>query len=246
MSVPKIKLFTIPNFITLLNLLSGCLAIVYAFYGNLTIAALLIFAAGIFDFFDGFAARLLKSYSEVGKQLDSLADVVSFGVAPSIIVYGMYCQYFSLDDPDFTFVNAVFTQKLILTSSFVIALFSALRLAKFNIDERQSDSFIGVPTPANAFVIASLPFIIDKFPKQEIFFQSPTFLLPFTIIMSLLLVSEIPLISLKFKNWSLKENKFRYILLAISLLLLVFLQVAAIPGIFVTYFALSFLGKSQK
>jgi CDP-diacylglycerol---serine O-phosphatidyltransferase len=245
MNAKQIKIFTIPNTITLLNLLSGCLAIIYAFYGELIIASLLIFAAGIFDFLDGMAARLLKSYSELGKQLDSLADGVSFGVAPSIIIFCYYQQIFKQSNPDFSFLNANFPQQLLLISAFIIALFSALRLAKFNIDERQSDSFIGVPTPANAFFIASLPFVIEKFPALESYVISVYFLLPATIILSILLISEIPLISLKFKNLHFADNKLRYIFLGASILLLLIFQIAAFPVIFITYLLISIFGQNM-
>jgi CDP-diacylglycerol---serine O-phosphatidyltransferase len=245
MNTKQIKIFSIPNIITLLNLLSGCLAIIYAFYGNLIIASLLIFAAGIFDFLDGMAARLLKSYSELGKQLDSLSDGVSFGVAPSIIIFYYYQQIFKQCNPDFNFFNANFLQQLLLISAFIIALFSALRLAKFNIDERQSDSFIGVPTPANAFFIASLPFVIEKFPALEQYIISAYCLLPMTIILSVLLISEIPLISLKFKNIHFTENKLRYIFLGASLLLLLIFQIAAFPVIFIAYILISIIGQKM-
>jgi CDP-diacylglycerol--serine O-phosphatidyltransferase len=236
----QIRIFTIPNIITLLNLLSGCIAIILAFHGDLISASLLIFLAGIFDFFDGLAARLLKSYSELGKQLDSLADVVSFGVAPSLILYGLYVKGYTISNPDFTFIGSGLLHQSIIISSFIIALFSALRLAKFNIDERQSDSFIGVPTPINGFVIASLPFIIKQFPLLKDIILAPYFLLPLSILLSLLLISEIPLISLKFKNLKFEGNQKRFIFMGLSVLLLVFFQIAAFPLIFVIYLLVSF------
>jgi CDP-diacylglycerol--serine O-phosphatidyltransferase len=246
MNTSKTKIFTLPNFITLLNLLSGCLAIIYAFFSQLSIAAVFIFAAGVFDFLDGMAARLTKSYSEIGKQLDSLSDVVSFGVAPSIIIFSYYQQAFKQCQPDFNFLNATFPQLLLFISAFIIALFSSLRLAKFNIDERQSDSFIGVPTPANGFFIASLPFVIAKFPVLAPYIVSPYCLFPLTIILSFLLISEIPLISLKFKNLQFASNKMRYIFLGASLLILLAFQIAAYPVIFILYIVLSLIERKQK
>jgi CDP-diacylglycerol---serine O-phosphatidyltransferase len=245
MNTNKIKIFTIPNGITLLNLLSGCISIVYAFYGELTTASILIFIAGFFDFMDGFAARILKSYSDLGKQLDSLADVVSFGIAPSFILFGLYFKSFELNAPDAGFFEASFLQRFILVSSFIIALFSALRLAKFNIDERQSDSFIGVPTPANAFFFASLPFVIQKFDFLSYIILSPYFLISISLVLSFLLISEIPLISLKFKNLNFKENKLKFLLLTASLLLLILLQIAAYPIIFIVYILISIIGNKN-
>jgi CDP-diacylglycerol--serine O-phosphatidyltransferase len=239
----KIKLFTIPNCITLLNLLAGCLATIYAIHGNLLIASILIFIAGIFDFLDGMAARLLHSYSELGKQLDSLADVVSFGIAPSSILFYLFVLTIQKTNSEFSFNEANFQQILLLTSSFIIALFSALRLAKFNIDPRQSDSFIGVPTPAIGFLIASLPFIIYQYPVSSNYILSVYTLLPLVIICSFLLVSEIPLLSLKFKNLHFADNKFRYVLIILSLILLGFFQISSFPIIFIIYLALSVIGK---
>ncbi|MCP4521040.1 MAG: CDP-diacylglycerol--serine O-phosphatidyltransferase [Cytophagales bacterium] len=221
----------IPNAITSGNLLCGCIGIVLCFEGELELAAYLMGLAMVFDFADGFVARLLGVSSPIGKELDSLADMVTFGILPSIIMFhlmeGVTCNSKTctgiVPSPYYPYL------------AFIIAIFSALRLAKFNVDTRQSDSFIGVPTPANAFLIGSLPFLIKDFP----FIAHPKILFAIAAIMSFLLVAELPLIALKFKNYSFKDNAFRYILIASSILFLVFFQYAGIPLIIITYILLS-------
>lgn len=222
----------IPNFVTCLNLFSGCLGIVFAFQGNLIWASYAIVIAAIFDFFDGLLARLLKAYTDIGKELDSLADVVSFGVLPAAIIYHL----FNLSpQPDFGTTWLSY-------SAFIIAIFSALRLAKFNIDTRQTENFIGLPTPANALLIASFPLIIEESNTYFTnFILNPWFLVIFSLIMSLLLVAEVPLISLKFKSLKFSQNLLRYILLISSLLLLLFLKFEAVPVIIVIYFLVSLI-----
>jgi len=215
----------IPNIITLLNLICGCVGIVLAFSGELFIAAYLIWGAAIFDFFDGFAARLLKVKSSIGKELDSLADMVSFGVLPSVIMYILIEER-----TDNTFLPYL---------AFLIAAFSALRLAKFNIDERQAESFIGLPTPANAFFMSAIPFILDKNFIVINDFLGAEGLIVICIIFSILLVSNISLFSLKFKGIAWQNNAIRYIFVAISGVLLLFLDVKAIPLIILLYLVLS-------
>lgn len=236
----------IPNFITLLNLFCGCLAIVAAFKYDLTIAAILVFAGGFFDYFDGTAARLLNAKSDIGKELDSLADVVTFGVVPSIIVFQLLNQNIS----DFPFFEKYY---FLTYFPFLIALFSAIRLAKFNIDDRQTVSFLGLPTPANAIFWASAPLIIylnknsmnwgfDIFTTYLAgFFQNPYFLIVMTLVMSILLIVEIPLFSLKFKDFKIKNNVFRFIFLILSILLLIFLNVSSLPLIILLYILLSII-----
>jgi CDP-diacylglycerol--serine O-phosphatidyltransferase len=220
----------IPNFVTCLNLFSGCLGIVFAFQGNLTWASYAIVIAAILDFFDGMLARLLKAYSEIGKELDSLADVVSFGVLPSVIIYHLFALS---PQPEFDVT-------WLSLSAFVIAVFSALRLAKFNIDTRQSENFIGLPTPASALLIASFPLIIAESSTYFAdFILNTWFLLIFSLTMSMLLVAEVPLISLKFKTLDLKENMLRYILVITSVLLLLFFKFEAVPMIIMVYFMIS-------
>ena len=222
----------LPNAVTCLNLFSGCLGIVFAFQGNLQWAGYAIVIAAILDFFDGMLARMLKSYSAIGKELDSLADVVSFGVLPSVIIYQLFLLAPQIDSIS-VWLNF---------SAFLIAIFSALRLAKFNIDERQSDQFIGLPTPANALLIASFPMIITE---NNLFFVNyilnPYFLFIFSLGMGILLVAEIPLMSLKFKSLKLSENIPQYILIFSSLILLLFFKFAAVPLIITLYFLISFI-----
>lgn len=222
----------IPNAITCLNLFSGCLGIVFAFQDNLVFAGYAIAIAAIFDFFDGMVARLLSSYSDIGKELDSLADMVSFGVLPSVIVYRLFLQAPQLDGISI-YLNYI---------AFIIAIFSALRLAKFNIDTRQSENFIGLPTPANALLIASLPLIIaEGNPFISSYIMNPFFLFVFSLGMSMLLVTEVPLISLKFKNLRIDDNLFRYILVFSTLILVIIFKFVAVPIVIFLYFILSLI-----
>ncbi len=221
----------IPNAITCLNLLSGCIGIVYAFQGKLIYAGYAIIIAAVFDFFDGMTARLLKAYSDIGKELDSLADMVSFGVLPSVIVYHLFLLAPQINGISF-YLNF---------SAFLIAIFSALRLAKFNTDERQTENFIGLPTPANAMLIASLPMILESNLFLSSYILNPFSLFILSLGMSILLVAEVPLFSLKFKTFRVSDNLFRYILLFSGLILLVLLKFAAVPLIIFLYFLLSLL-----
>lgn len=231
----------IPNSITSLNLLSGCLSIVLAFEGYLLFAVYMIFLSAILDFLDGMTARLLNVYSKVGKELDSLADVVSFGVAPSVIVF--FLMKSALFNVNYIppIENLSFKEIIFLVSPFLIAVFSGIRLAKFNIDERQSNSFIGLPTPANALFFVSF-YIITLVNNNMIIrslIQNELFLIILIIIFSLLLVAEFPMFSLKFKNLGLKGNKIRFIFTGLSAILLISLQSIAIPVIIVFYILLS-------
>jgi CDP-diacylglycerol--serine O-phosphatidyltransferase len=239
------KLFTIPNIMTLGNLLCGCLGIVFVFEGNLLYAAHLIFLAGILDFLDGFVARLLNQHSEIGKQLDSLADMVTFGVLPAFITAKLIQQSLNQDSILTDLVPSNLLSQihlpLIAYIAFILALFSCLRLAKFNIDTRQSDSFIGVPTPANAFVVAAFPLIIKFNPEYTFLVLNSTILIAYTLIMSYLMISEIPLFALKFKNFSWANNKIKYLFLILSVILLVTIQFVAIPLIIFLYIIMSII-----
>lgn len=217
----------IPNAVTCLNLFCGCLGMVFAFDGNLEWASYSILIAAVFDFLDGMLARLLRAYSDIGKDLDSLADVVSFGVLPSVIIYQL-------------FLGSSTSMDWLKYSAFLIAVFSALRLAKFNNDVRQSENFIGLPTPANALLIASLPFIAAEGFASS-FLHNPIFLAIFSLIMGLLLVSEIHLMSLKFSGLDFSKNIHRYILVISSLLLVIIFKFAAVPLIMVAYFTISYI-----
>jgi CDP-diacylglycerol--serine O-phosphatidyltransferase len=267
---------SIPNAITCGNLLCGCLAITSAFHGDLVWAAYLVGIAAVLDFLDGFAARILKVHSEIGKQLDSLADMVTFGVVPGIIMFHLITisvgMHFStviipgLHTPLKEYPSVLAYLPFI---SFLIPVFSALRLAKFNIDTRQSDSFIGVPTPANSILIASFPLILGLGPGWEILpplsgladghtieptlahviILNPWFLIGITVIMSFLLVAELPLFALKFKHFKWKGNEIRFIFLLISLAMLILFKFLAIPFIIFLYIVLSVInniGKKKK
>lgn len=217
----------IPNAITCLNLLSGCLAAVAALYFRFEISAYLILLAAVFDFFDGFAARLLKAYSPLGKELDSLADVVSFGLAPGFILFAFLSQNIGI---------------YWAMSAFLIPIFSALRLAKFNIDERQTSSFLGLPTPANAIFWAFLLYGIASYSSflsaNQLLFAK---IIAFAVIplFSFLLVAEIPMFSFKFKNFSWQTNKLRFVFLACSCVLFLFFKQYAFPLIIVLYILFS-------
>ncbi|QQL50718.1 CDP-alcohol phosphatidyltransferase family protein [Mucilaginibacter ginkgonis] len=222
--------YHVPNAITCANLFSGCVGIVFAFQENLIFAAYCIFLAAIFDFFDGLASRVLKSFSGIGKDLDSLADMVSFGVLPSVMLYELFLQAPQISHVS-NYLNFV---------AFLLPVFSALRLAKFNTDERQSENFIGLPTPANAILIASLPIILhDHYSLVGTFILNPYVLTIFTLIMCALLVAELPLMSLKFKSRDLDKNVFRYVLLLFSAILILFFKFAAVPAVILIYIALS-------
>lgn len=231
----------IPNGITCLNLLCGCIGILQAFEGNLQHSASLIFLACVLDFFDGFVARILKAHSPIGKELDSLADVVTFGVLPGVILYKLSMNQYV---PESLLLKNVVPWHVYFV--LMVPVFSALRLAKFNVDTRQSDSFIGLPTPANAMLIASLPFIYESCAIstdwQTVFQYLPSVL---AVVMSLLLVAEIPLLALKFKNISWRDNKYRYLLVMVSLILFLFFQINAIPFIIFFYIILSLLGRQS-
>ncbi len=216
----------LPNLITLSNLFCGCLGIVWAFAGELHLAVYMIWLAAILDFADGLVARLVGVSSELGKQLDSLADVVSFGLLPSVILYLLIIQYLP---------NTLWPYM-----AFLVVLFSALRLAKFNLDEEQTSDFKGMPTPANALLISSFPTIFRQ--NSEILrlgLESPVFWVVLTVLLAYLLVSKIRLFGLKFKNFGWRDNQFRYIFLLISLLALVIWQIKAIPIVVLVYLLLS-------
>jgi len=220
----------IPNFITALGLLSGCISIAYSTGGDLKRAGIFILIAALFDFFDGWIARMLKCVSEFGKQLDSLSDVISFGVAPSFILYKLMVFSRVESSTHFDIAEPGLLQTLVLSSSFLVAIFAALRLARFNIDASQKESFRGLPTPGAALLIVSLGFIIDQRNLSiEPVLLKLWFLVGFTLFVCWLMVSGIRMFSLKFKNYSLKDNVLRYLFLLLSAVLIV---VFRIPGIF--------------
>lgn len=222
----------IPNLLTSMNVLSGSIACVMAFNGNYLWVVIWVVIAAIFDFLDGFAARLLKAYSPIGKELDSLADMVSFGVAPALMVFRL------LSDLLMTKPFNCLIDEYIPYISFLLVIFSALRLAKFNIDERQSTSFIGLPTPANALFWISLCYGISI--KGE-FIQAIGLypIIGLIVVFSLLLTSEIPMFSLKIKNLAFKGNELRYLLIVSMIVAVFFWGVLGIAGGIIFYIVLS-------
>ncbi len=215
----------LPNFITLLNLLSGVLGILWVLEGQLLYGAYFVILSAGFDFMDGFVARLLKVQSDMGKELDSLADVVSFGVLPGILLYSLTKT--QTDTQIFPYLTLI------------IPMLSAYRLAKFNLDTRQSDRFIGLPTPANALLLSTLPHLAAHWPELAPWVISPMALVVIAWATSILLVSELPLIALKFKNSSFADNAYRYTLLFFGAFCFAWLQLAGIPLIILAYLLLS-------
>ena len=221
----------IPNILTLCNLLSGIIGITLVFENELLYASIGIWIGAVFDFFDGFAARFVKADSLLGKQLDSLADMVTFGLLPSFIVYQLF-----LNTTDI---------KIWASLAFLIALFSALRLAKFNIDERQTSDFIGLNTPASAIFISALPYYADS--AHYSYFITPLLLSIITVAISFLMVSEIRFFSFKIKNLTWAKDKWRINLLAIAVVLFFILQVLSLPLIIILYLLFSLAdNKSNK
>lgn len=245
----------IPNFLTLLNILSGCIATVFAVLNQLEWAALFVFIGIFFDFFDGLAARALNVQSEIGVQLDSLADVITSGLVPGVVMFQLLNMSQSggwnlAFGHEVTESMAWYGGKINTISflGFAITLASAYRLAKFNVDENQVSSFVGLPTPANALMILSLPLILmyhnNEFLRGIIL--NPWFLVGLTALSAYLLNSPIKLFALKFKNWSFKENGVRYLFLIGSLIMLLTLKFLAIPLIIVFYILASLLMPSEK
>lgn len=215
----------IPNTITCLNLFSGCIGVLMALKGDYMTTAYCVLASGIFDFFDGMVARLLHVKSNIGKELDSLADMVSFGFLPGAILYMLLSEVF-IEQPLFAYLG------------FVVTVFSALRLAKFNLDERQTTDFIGLNTPMNTFYVLSLPFIAEKYPDIIL---NPFFLLISTALTSFLLVSEIRLFSMKLSSLAWSENKYKFIFVIFAVVLFAIFQFVALPIILLSYILLSLL-----
>ncbi|MCK9627454.1 MAG: CDP-diacylglycerol--serine O-phosphatidyltransferase [Bacteroidales bacterium] len=226
----------IPNTITSLNLLSGTLAVIYGFKGNAEIAVYLVIAAAIFDFMDGFTARLLKSYSPMGKELDSLADLISFGLAPAVLLFHR-----------FELIHGI---SLLTFIPLAIVIASALRLAKFNIDTRQSENFIGMPTPANALLICMLIHLSLYNDFLNPLLDSKFFIPIISIVLSFLLVCNVPMFSLKLKTlkWTGNELRFSLIILSIALtslsFILGFTWSIAILTIFILYILINLINYS--
>jgi CDP-diacylglycerol---serine O-phosphatidyltransferase len=247
----------IPNIFTLLNLFLGCIAIVFSLQTDsififqndeylssfnipeqLAIAPFFIFAAGVVDFLDGFVARLFKATSDMGKQLDSLADVVSFGVAPGVILYQLLRMSYMREE------NGLDVPLLLLLPAFLVSCAGAYRLARFNIDTSQSYGFKGVPIPAAGILIASFPLILhygSGNPSLNALFVNKWVLYAIILIVSGLMVSTLPIMALKFKDFSLNSNLPKLILLAVAVLAALFFKWLAVPIVFVVYILLSLL-----
>lgn len=251
----------IPNIFTLLNLFLGCIAIVLAlqtenisiYVGEdlsthynipekISIASYFIFAAAVVDFLDGFVARLMKATSEMGKQLDSLSDVVSFGVAPAVILYQLLKMSFIKEE------NGLDASIAWLLPAFLLACAGAYRLARFNIDNTQSYGFKGVPIPAAGLLIASFPLILhfgNPYIDVSNVLTNKWVLYAVILIVSALMVSTLPLMALKFKDFSVKNNLPKIILLAVAVVCALLLQWLAVPVVFIVYIILSLLYKQQ-
>jgi len=235
----------IPNFITLLNLFCGCVAVLFAADRMFEMVALFVFLGILFDFCDGLAARILNVKSELGLQLDSLADMVTSGLVPGIVMFQLLEMSFSggwntgvsIEGSNDMILNGFTIYDLIPLMGFFITLASGYRLAQFNIDENQTDSFVGLPTPANALLIISLPLIL-WYQNNDILnsiILNQWFLIGVTLLSCWLLNANIKLFALKFKNLSFKDNALRYVFLIVSVVLLTTLKYLAVPAILVFY-----------
>lgn len=240
-------LWWVPNFITSLNLICGSIAIYLAIHGLVGHAAIFIALAALFDFLDGMSARLLHSYSELGKQLDSLCDLVSFGLAPAAILFSLmqlalFEQILPIEQ-----IDATFSEWALLASCLMLPVAGAFRLAKFNLDTRQATGFLGLPIPANALFFASLGAIAawsDNSVAINIIFNEYRLLI-FTVLFASLMVSEVPMFSLKIKNFSWRENQTRYLFLMLCLVLILTLQLIGLPLIILSYIVISILSRNK-
>ena len=224
----------IPNAITCCNLLCGCLSVYFSMQINEAWAAILIFSALVFDFCDGLVARALHTHSAIGKELDSLADVVSFGVAPAFILLNVFTYHIPYLDASLTWIKF---------SAFLVPIFAALRLAKFNIDTRQSEMFFGLPSPSTGIFVAALPliFLTDGFLKPYLI--NPWIIAGIAVFLSGMMVAEIPLFSFKAKGGTSGSKRIQLIFLFISLMLVLFFAISSIPMIILLYILLSVTGK---
>jgi CDP-diacylglycerol--serine O-phosphatidyltransferase len=238
----------IPNLITSLNLISGFVAIIYALNGNIVTASWLILAAMVFDFCDGLSARMLKAYSNIGKELDSLADIVSFGVAPAIIVYQLIIRSMMLNAPMLFNTETWNVSKIILLLPVIMPICGALRLAKFNVDDTQTTSFKGLPIPANALAVISIVIAWHYAPSNilALFIQSDIAILIFTFIVSLLMVTRLPLLALKTSHLRFRGNEGRYLMIVLVAVTLAVFGIGAAPLIIPLYIIASFISLAIK
>jgi CDP-diacylglycerol--serine O-phosphatidyltransferase len=237
----------LPNLLTLCNLALGFLSVVMAFENRLVLASWLILLAALFDFLDGFTAKLLGAVSELGKQLDSLADIISFGMAPAAITYRL--MEFALRN-EFAFSGpggASLMERIYLFSPMLLVLFAAVRLARFNLRENRA-GFLGLATPASGILVAGLAMVVMAHPESSFatFLLRPFVLLVMVLIISILMIMRIPMFSLKFKGFGWRGNKIRYFFLAVSLILLIILHEMALPVIILVYLLLSIVSLLSK
>lgn len=230
------RLFNLPNFLTLINLFAGCLGVVFVFNFQLDLVPYCVLVSLVADFFDGFAARFTKNSTDIGKQLDSLADMVSFGFLPGAIIFQMLFQSYEADTTGYP-VQEIYA---LASPAFIITLFSALRLAKFNIDTRQSDGFIGLATPASTLFVVGLllAFLHNSFGLSGLLFYPPL-LYGVALVLSVLMIAEIPMFSFKFKSFGWQGNEVRYLFIILSVVLLATLKFAAVSAIIVLYILIS-------
>lgn len=265
------QMFNIPNLFTASNLMCGIISIILALSGRLEWACYFIYFAAIFDFFDGFLARKLKISSEMGKQLDSLADMVTFGVAPGILVFVIiviqqeggwsHSSIASFSEINHIRIKSfmsslasgdIFKNEYYCLAGLIIPFFSLFRLAKFNIDTRQSESFIGLNTPANTIFFTAFPLILSSnyssgnFEGFIFHLVQPMFLIPLTLVMSIMLITEIPFFALKFKDFSWKNNQIRFIFLGACAILIPTFLAWSIPIIIILYLLLSVIENQRK
>ncbi len=246
----------IPNLFTLGNLLCGTIAIIYIFSHDYEMTALLVVLGIVLDFFDGFMARLLGVAGELGKQLDSLADMVTSGVVPGLVMYQLIftASYVDLDKENISqgiltpFSHNDYSMTWLAFFGFLLVLGAGFRLAKFNIDTRQSDSFIGLPTPAMSLFVISLPLIqmTTDIETIKVLLENNYFLIGISLVLTYLMNAELPLLALKFKKFGWKGNEFRFILILSSVVLLITAQFLAVPLIILIYILLSIIQNMGK
>ncbi len=234
------KLFNLANILTLINLFSGCMAVVFLFNYQMELVPYCVLVSLVADFFDGFAARLTKNPTDIGLQLDSLADVVSFGVVPGAIIFQLLFQKYEMSD------QLISTNRMYLYSApaFIITLFAALRLAKFNVDERQTDGFIGLATPAATMFVVGLllMFLNNSFGLTSFIFTGKV-LYGTVALLSVLMIAELPMFGFKFKNYGWKGNEVKYLFIILSVVLLAALKFAAVSLIIILYVIVSLIQK---
>ena len=242
----------IPNILTSINLLCGCVAVLFAASGDLILAAFFVMAGIIFDFFDGLAARWLNAQSDVGLELDSIADAVTSGVAPAVVMIQMinvaiHGEYLNLTESFHSGEWGTSFMNYLPLVGLLIAVGAAYRLAKFNVDDRQSERFIGLPTPANAILILSLPLILEFQHTDWIvsIVLNKWLLVGLSVLSVILMNAEISLFALKFKTWDFKRNAIRYVFLLVSLVVIYFLQFLALPVLILLYFLFSLFWKTD-